>query len=164
MADNERDGNGAETGRSQRAPPHAPLGMWTLLEKNGRKSRAKALAHAHPPSPPRAQPHHSGALREPPGESGRLALSADWRHQVEGWGGGGHHLTRPLESQDLEVDVLHSASSFHRRVSEYLSSGCTSPQALIKPLLCAFGAGVRQGAFSPLEPPTPTLLPWLSRL
>ena len=74
MADYERDGNGAETEPSQRAPPHAPLGMWTLLEKNCRKSRAKALAHAHPASATASsattQPQHSGALREPPGEWG----------------------------------------------------------------------------------------------
>ena len=97
MADYERDGNGAETEPSQRAPPHAPLGMWTLLEKNGRKSRAKALAHAHPAS---ATASSATTQRGPQGTArgmGRLALSADWSHQVGGWGGV-HHLTRPLES------------------------------------------------------------------
>ena len=56
-------------------------------------------------------------------------------------------------SKDLQVNVLHSASSFHRHVSEYFSSGCTSLQAFIKPLLCAFWGRVRQIAFSPLYTP-----------
>ena len=110
---------------------------------------------------PGGRPSENRQGIEQAGPVGRLEPSVE---AAGGGGGGVQHLTRPLESQDLEGDVLHSASSFHRRVSEYFSSGCTSPQTFIKPLLCAFWGRVRQRAFSLLEHSIPTLLPWLSRL
>ena len=155
--------------RSRHSVPH-PTPHWAC----GRCSRRTAgspgqrpLLTPIPPPPPRAQPQHSPNTAGPSGNrQGNGEAGPVCRLEPSGWGVGWCAPSNtPIRiPQDLEVDVLHSASSFHRRVSEYLSSGCTSPQALIKPLPCAFGAGVRQGAFSPLEPPTPTLLPWLSRL